>query len=661
MSIRNHEPAPIIQIMAIRTAPIFSAAARPEGMSSRPRILLVEDSDDDAELIRVTLRREGLVSEWRRVGHIDQFQAALQDYRWDAVICDYNLPGANGLSVLECIRELDPDVPFILLSGCIGEEAAVRALKSGASDCVSKSNLGRLAPALTRALEDARLRIAHRATQEKLAASELRYRMLFDGDPLPLLVYDTATLAIIDVNQIACRMYGYSHEEFVRLTIRDIRPPDELPRLERWIRNRDGSDNAGIWRHRLKNGDVIDVEIYTRESVYMGRPARFVTPIDVTQRLLVEASVRKLSLAVQQSPAATVITDTSGRIQYVNPKFLEVSGYSADELIGKTPSVVKSGLTPPDVYAELWATIKSGATWRGTLRNRRRDGTLYWEDTSISPLMGEDGRIVNFIAVKEDITQRVEAEEALCRLNAELEERIKERTVELEAANRELEAFSSSVSHDLRAPLTSIQRFAEALLERSAPVTAETSRHYLERISAAGQRMQDLIDDLLGLARITKAAISKTPVDLSGLAAEVLTEVRENDPGRPCELLVQPGIRVYGDPALLRIVLTNLLGNAWKFSCRREVTEIEVGSEPAPNGFATFYVRDHGAGFDQALVAQMFAPFRRLHSQSEFPGTGVGLAIVRRIVERHGGSITAEGKVGSGAIFRVTLPQAPAA
>lgn len=642
--------------MAISSAHVSSATAAPDGMA-RPSILLVEDSDDDAELIKLSLRREGIFSEWRRVRHFDQFQAALQDRRWDVVLCEYNLPGPNGLMVLQRARELDSNVAFILLSGCMGEEAAVRALQSGASDCVSKSNLGRLAPAVKRALEDARLRIEHRAVQEKLAASELRYRMLFEGDPLPLLVYDIATLAIVDVNQVACRMYGYSREEFLRLTVRDIRPADELPRFDHWIRNHTDAGSAGIWHHRLKGGEVIDVEIHTRESVYLGRPARFVTPIDVTKRLLAEAGVRKLSLAVQQSPAATVITDTSGTIQYVNPKFVEASGYAADELIGKTPRVVKSGLTPPGMYAEMWSTIKSGATWRGVLRNRRRDGTLYWEDTWISPLMGDDGRIANFIAVKEDITQRVEAEEALCRLNGQLEERIRERTLALEATNRELEAFSSSVSHDLRAPLTSIQRFAEALLDPSAPHTPETSRHYLERISKAGQRMQDLIDDLLALARITKMGFATSPVDVSELATEILADVRENDPGRSCELVVQPGIRACADHHLLRIALTNLIANAWKFSSRREVTRIEVGAEPAAGGFATFHVRDHGAGFDPALATQIFAPFRRLHSQTEFPGTGIGLAIVRRVVERHGGTITAEGQVDRGATFRISLPQ----
>ena len=508
-------------------------------------------------------------------------------------------------------------------------------------------------------LEESRLHEGTHESRERLAASEQRFRTLFEGDPLPMLVYDLETLRFLDVNEVACSKYGYSHEEFLGLGLRDIRPADELPRFERSMRNRTSSShNAGVWRHRLKDGTVIHVEIYTRDGVYQGRPARFVTPIDVTERVRAEAGLRKLSLAVQQSPAATVITDIAGRIEYVNPKFAESSGYELEELIGRTPAVVKSGLTPPEVYAELWSTIRSGATWRGTLRNRRRDGTIYWEDTWISPLTDDTGRIVNFIAVKEDITARVRAEEELCRLNGELEQRIEERTRELEAANRELEAFSSSVSHDLRAPLTSIQRFAEALSESSAKVLDDTSRHFLERIRGAGQRMEDLIEDLLGLSRITRAAFTSRKVDLSALASEVLAEARDADPGRSCELVVHPGMRTCGDLPLLRIALTNLVGNAWKFSSRRDVVEIEIGQVEAGEGEATFFVRDRGAGFDPALAEQIFAPFRRLHSQSEFPGTGIGLAIVRRVIERHGGSIRAEGQVGVGATFWLTLPQA---
>lgn len=248
---------------------------------------------------------------------------------------------------------------------------------------------------------------------------------------------------------------------------------------------------------------------------------------------------------------------------------------------------------------------------------------------------------------------RMEAESELRRLNAQLEDRVKERTAQLEESSRELEAFAYSVSHDLRGPLRGIAGFSQLLLEDYQEKLDEGMRGYLLRIHRAAGRMGELIDDLLELSRLSKSELRRETVDLSELALQVLKDLNQNDPRRGVECLVQTGVTAKGDRQLLRIVLENLLGNAWKFSKEAESPVIEFGAKDGEEG--VYFVRDNGAGFDMRYAAKLFTPFHRLHSPDEFEGTGIGLATVQRVVSRHGGRVWAEAEQGRGATFYFTL------
>ncbi|MBS1767107.1 MAG: hypothetical protein JST05_06865 [Acidobacteria bacterium] len=252
--------------------------------------------------------------------------------------------------------------------------------------------------------------------------------------------------------------------------------------------------------------------------------------------------------------------------------------------------------------------------------------------------------------------RRARAEAKLRRLNRELESRVEQRTAQLETANKELEAFAYSVSHDLRAPLRGIDGFSQALMEDYGDKLDEDGRHYLSRVRAGTQRMGLLIDDLLRLSRVSRAQMERAPMDLSGIAKQVVDELRAQDRGRVVTVRIQEGLKATGDAHLMKVVLDNLLGNAWKYSGKREQALIEVGAAPAEGGKA-FFVKDDGAGFDMTYAHKLFGVFQRLHSAEDFPGTGIGLATVARIIHRHGGRIWAKGETGKGATFYFTLPE----
>jgi len=295
-------------------------------------------------------------------------------------------------------------------------------------------------------------------------------------------------------------------------------------------------------------------------------------------------------------------------------------------------------------------------TARVTFRARPvRRKPIRWLEIQGRTFDGPDGRR-RMVGTVADVSLRVEAEERRQRSEQELERRVSERTRELTASNRELEAFSYSVSHDLRAPLRSIDGFALALLEDYGAALPPEARKYLEIVRSESQRMGQIIDDLLGLARITRSPLTHVEVDVSGLSLRIVEGLRRRHPERDVAVTIEPGLTGVADAQLLRIALENLIGNAWKFTGRLTAPRIEIGSEGTEEGRTTFFIRDNGAGFDASAASHLFQPFARLHAASEFEGHGIGLATVHRIIKRHGGSVWAESGPGSGAVFRWTLP-----
>lgn len=270
-------------------------------------------------------------------------------------------------------------------------------------------------------------------------------------------------------------------------------------------------------------------------------------------------------------------------------------------------------------------------------------------------IFNEAGKAVKMSGTVQDITERKRAEEEVRKLNIELEQRVADRTKELQAAYQELEAFSYSVAHDLRAPLRIIEGFSRLLLKDYDENLDSTGRDYLARVQGASQRMGQLIDALLKLSHVMRTGITKEDVDLSAICSNVAEDLKKTQPERRADFVIKDGLSVKGDPSLLRLVLENLIGNAWKFTSKKEEAAIEIGMDTAEDGKAVFFVRDNGAGFEMKYADRLFNPFQRLHTEMEFPGTGIGLATVQRIIQRHGGRIWAVGQKDRGATFYFTL------
>jgi PAS domain S-box-containing protein len=405
------------------------------------------------------------------------------------------------------------------------------------------------------------------------------------------------------------------------------------------------------------------VHTYGRPVIEGDRVVRLYGGIqDVTERKQMELALRESearfrSIFEAAGVGMAEVDQATGRYWRVNQSLCDILGYSREELLGMGFLEVTH---PEEVEHDR---VEASSLARGevegyTLEKRyvHKDGKVVWGRLHVRRLPDLGANPPTNISIVEDITARKRAEEELLALQADLEQRVRERTAALEAANAEMESFTYAVSHDLRAPLRSISGFSRALEEDLGAGLPAAAREDLDRVLAASQRMGRIIDGLLELSRAGRCELAKAPVDLSALAESQVADLVRRHPDRRVQVRVEPGIRAYGDPRLLEAVLANLLENAWKYTARTPEARVTVDRVVA-DGRPWLRITDNGAGFDMAHSERLFQPFQRLHGPSEFPGVGIGLATVHRIVRRHGGDVKAEASPGTGAAFYVHLPE----
>ncbi|GAB1393298.1 hypothetical protein MASR1M60_14610 [Rhodocyclaceae bacterium] len=520
------------------------------------------------------------------------------------------------------------------------------------------------AQALLRRQQEERLQ-----AEQALRRSEMRYQALVDPAVDALFVHDYAG-RFVEVNTRACTSLGYTREELLALNLTDIDDAFDLPAAQMmWDSFQPGRVTVLQSRHKRKDGSTFPVEVRGGQVVEDGRHYFIGLARDVTEPRRVESELRKLSLAIEQSPVSVIITDTKARIEYVNAAFEAVTGYRRDEVIGCNPRLLQSGKTPRARYTEMWETLLSGQAWKGVFENRNKAGIEFSEFIIITPLRQPDGSITHYVAVKEDISEKKRIGEELDEYRHHLEELVARRTGELEAARRQAEAasqaksaFLANMSHEIRTPMNAIVGLAH-LLQRHESIPEQRER--LDQIVGAAHQLLALINDILDLAKIEtgKLTLDSGEFDLVKLVDAVADQVAADLPAQGVRLATEVNPKLAraplfrGDAARLRQALLNYAHNAAKFTQQGSITlrawPVEADAQRV---LVRLEVEDTGIGIAPADRVKLFAAFEQADSSStrRHGGTGLGLAITRHLAELMGGSVGVESTSGRGSLFWLT-------
>ncbi|MDB6169144.1 MAG: hybrid sensor histidine kinase/response regulator [Verrucomicrobia bacterium] len=650
-------------------------------MSTPLKVLFIEDSSTDVEILIIELRRNGFEPTSKRVETEAAFLAEIKNLP-DIILSDYSLPRFSGLRAAKLLQESGLNIPFILVSGTVGEEVAVEAMQVGATDYLLKDRIGRLGIAVQRALAQKNLRRERDRAEEALRQAGALQRAISNSAMFSNIATDAkGVIQIFNVG--AERMLGYTAAEVTnQITPAALSDPQELivraealslelglpiaPGFEALVfKASRGIEDIYELTYIRKDGHRLPaiVSVTALRDAHDGIIGYLLIGTDNTLRQQVEEE-RKVALrelhdvrAALDEHAIVAITDPKGRITYVNDKFCAISKYPRDELIGQDHRIINSHFHPPEFIRGLWQTISSGQVWKGEIRNRAKDGTFYWVDTAIVPCRGEDGKPIQYIAIRADITARKRFEAELQESNVKLESA----KWAAEKASIAKSDFLSSVSHELRTPLNGIIGFTEFLIDEKPGPLKPKQKEYLGDVLSSGRHLLQLINDVLDLAKVesgkmelhvetfpVRKAIEEVTAVIKGIAHKkhiaVLVEVAE---GLEAVTL---------DQHKFKQVLYNLLSNAVKFTDDDGTVTIEARSLDG-NEFEV-RIRDTGIGIRAEDLGRLFNEFEQLDSglARRFEGTGLGLALTKKFIEFQGGRIGVESEPGRGSVFTVVLP-----
>lgn len=648
------------------------------------KVLIVEDNEDDLILIVRELKKGNYDIEYESVDNENDFIKKLSS-KWDVIISDYSLPNFNGFEALKICNSKNIDVPFIIVSGTVGEDIAVEMMRNGAKDYIMKSKLKILLPTVERELYDYKIR-----TKSKLILQEreVLYDILKDMLRIDSLEGILESIhnnlkKVINVDNCFVALYDPFHDEIsfpffidkydkkpppmkrkVSLTEYVLKTGQSLlsdPQVFAEMSEKYKLEKIGTMSESWlgvplnihgKTIGVFVVQSYDKNIIYTQADRLFLEWVAPTIALAIERKqneeeLNKLSRAVEQSFASVVITDVQGNIEYVNPKFLELTGYSIKEVIGKNPRILKSGKTSPEEYQKLWSDILSGNNWRGEFLNKKKNGDLYWESAQISPVKNSEGIIANFIAVKEDITEKKLKEEELIKAKEKAEESEKLKS-----------NFLANMSHELRTPMVGVLGFAELIRECE---NVNEIKEFAEIIFRSGQRLMQTLNLILDISRIdaNKLVLNKNRVDIVKLSKEILSHFKPVAEKKNLKVIFNSDLQeiyCYVDGKTIWDSVSNLVDNAVKYTTEGKIG-ISIGIDKVKN-VASIKVVDSGIGIPEAYHKVIFEEFRQVSegNNRKYEGTGLGLSIAKKLIEKNGGEISLVSSLGKGSIFTVELP-----
>jgi PAS domain S-box-containing protein len=603
-------------------------------------ILFIEDLPSDYELAVHTLKREGLDFNEERVDTEKEMLISLSNFDPDIVISDYSMPRFDGMRALNILKKHNRDIPFIMLTGSKNEETAAECIKAGAADYVIKERMKRLPFAVREAVSQADARKTLRKTQ-------IKYRQLLEG-MLDGFVFISMSGVILDSNESYRRMLGYSTTELENITYQDFTPSRWHESEERIVQDqiiRNGFSEVYVKEYRTKDGTVFPVELraFLVKDEFGNNEGIWAIVRDISDRKKADILIRTLSKAVEQSPVSIAITNSGGHIEYVNNAFTLFRQYTIEDVIGKSPRIFNPGHLTANAYETMWETLRSGRIWDGEFRNRKKDGTEFWENVIISPLLQEDGTISNYILIMEDVTEKRQILDDLVAAKERAEE-----------GDRLKTAFLHNISHEIRTPMNAIVGFADFI--NDPDLLSEDRKTYSELISQSSNQLLSIISDIVSIATI-EAGQSRPNLDICDLnsivrliAEQYSVKAESMNLGlKYSTQLSDQESQIITDEVKLTQILSNLVNNAIKFT---EGGSVELGYNVG-TGLLEFFVKDTGIGIEKEMHDEIFKRFRQVETTEtrQFGGSGLGLSISKAYVELLGGTIWVNSAKGKGSTF----------
>lgn len=501
--------------------------------------------------------------------------------------------------------------------------------------------------------------------RDRANAMELHNRDLFVQHPKPMWVYDRETLRFLAVNEAATRYYGYSHDEFQQMTLGAIRPAEDLQLMLDTRRDKvPGHHDLGVVRHRKKSGEIVFVHLTLHTVEFLQREAAMVMAIDVTADVLSQRALERQQAQFRQlhqslSDALWIASADGQTVLYISPAIQQIYGHTPEQMMAD-PGLWLALVHPDDIgiaqasHATLQVTGEADCEYRV----RTVAGDTKWVSDRKRLIVDDEGLVTMMGGILKDVTAAKAYEAERAENQHELERLVAERTAELVRVNAELDAFARTIAHDLKSPLVSVVGFTQLLQKRYATVLDEDGAKLTGRIERAAKQMASLVNNLLSLSRVSATVLTLVDVDLVPIAQDIIEDFRHQEPGRKLRFDAPASLHVWADAGLMRPLLTNLLGNAWKFTGQREDAHVQLLLEAA-GPEVIVRIQDNGVGFDAGNGELLFQPFQRFHTLSEFSGTGIGLTTCQRIVARHHRRIWVESVPGEGtSVFLTFAPVA---